>query len=259
MEAPELDARLEKKLSNLQNFRRNQEAIWGTVGTAYFVSQMLIQSVTVLQDLTLQEAHRSMMWRTALDYQMESFFLLIDTRLDEGLAVLRMTSELTRDIARIGNDAARLHCWQNRLDPNNLRQYRQDFKFDDTNKFERFIHDLYRLSSSFGVHGHRSRTAALRPTGEIVEGKYVVLDVPDTEVFKGLEIWLAAFYPVHQICAQTFFPLRSEQLVECHSHFLSLWEAFDGVFAVYRDNLRKLDADVLFNSSLEPVIRHPTS
>ena len=55
-----------------------------------------------------------LMWQTVLEYQMESFFLLICRRLDLGLAVLRMAAELARDIARIGGHHNRLDIWLSR-------------------------------------------------------------------------------------------------------------------------------------------------
>ena len=250
MEAPELDARLDRKFSNLRDFQRNQKELWATIGSGYFVCQVLIKSIVVLPDLTAEETHRLMMWETVLDYDMESFFLLIDSRLDEGGALLRMASELSRDIARIGNNPGRLEAWLNRSKGAKKRnQYRDSFRFDDSNAFERYIHKLYDLSSQFGVHGHTTRTAALRSMGTLEDGRYVVLQVPDDEVFKTLRLWLAAFYPLHQVCVQSFFPRRREELAVPYKTFGEMWEAFDGVFKLYCENLIDIDADEM--SSLD--------
>ncbi len=106
-ESPELDSLLERKLANFREFQKGQEGVWGTISGAYLVSRGLVAAVAKDGALSTVGAHRLMMWQTVLEYQMESFFLLIDRRLDEGLALLRMAAELARDVARISDDAVR--------------------------------------------------------------------------------------------------------------------------------------------------------
>jgi hypothetical protein len=186
-----------------------------------------------------------MMWWTVLDYQMESFFLCINRQLDLALASLRMAAELTRDVARIGNDEAKLHMWLNRSDRATKQKYRRKFRFDDSDELEKYIHRLYDLASDFGVHGHNLRSVALEPVKFLENGKYVVLEVPDMEVFKSLEIWLAAFFPLQAVCSRCFVSDRKSQLAEPYRHFQNVWNAFNPSFDEYRTNLRKENADVI--------------
>src|SRR5919109_3275416 len=245
MDTPELDNLLNKKLADLRDFRQNQEPLWQVVNGGYLVSEGLIRSAVLLPELTIQETHRAMMWWTVLDYQMESFFLCINRQLGLALACLRMAAELTRDVARIGNDEAKMTIWLNRSDRAIQKQYRREFRFDDLDELEKYIHQLYDLASSFGIHGHTLRSGALSPVKNLENGKYVILDVSDVEVFKTLEIWLAAFYPLQAVFFRCFFADRKSQLAGPYGHFQNMWNAFNPVFDAYRTNLRKENADVI--------------
>jgi hypothetical protein len=242
MDTSKLDKLLNKKISDLRDFRQNQEGLWQLVHGGYLVCEELIRSAAILPELTIQEKHRVMMWWTVLDYQMESFFLCINRQLDVSVATLRVASEWTRDLARIGNDEAKMTLWLNRTDSATQKKYRREFRFDDSDDLEKGIHRLYDLASNFGVHGH---TRALRPIKSLENGKYVVLDVPDVEVFKCLEIWLAVFYPLQGICSRRFVLDRTAQLAGPYKHFQNMWNAFDPLFDAYRANLRKQNADVI--------------
>jgi len=245
MDTPKLDNFLNRKITDLRDFRQNQEQLWHVADGVYLVCEGLIRSAVVLPELTIQETHRAMMWWTVLDYQMESFFLCINRQLDLAVASLRMAAELTRDVARIGNDEAKMAIWLNRSDPAMQKKYRREFRFEDSDELEKYIHRLYDLASRFGVHGHTQRSAALEPVKFLENGKYVVLEVADMEVFKTLEIWLAAFYPLQAVCSRCFVSDRKSQLAEPYRHFQNTWDAFNPFFDDYRTILRKQNADVI--------------
>ncbi len=157
METP-LDNLLNRKIASLQDFRRNQERLWVTIGSGFLASEILIQSASVLPDLTEPETHRLVMWWTVRDYQAESLFLLLDTRLDEGIALLRMAAELVRDLARIADDADHLKIWLDRSNPQIKKRHRRIFRFNDDDELEKYIHKLYTLASDHGIHGHVRRS-----------------------------------------------------------------------------------------------------
>lgn len=245
MNTDKLDGLLNKKFSDLEEFRQNQKEVWQVVDVGYLVCEGLIMSAVTIPELTMIETHRVMMWWTVLDYQMQGFFLCIDRQLDLALASLRMASELTRDIAQIDNDETKLNTWLNRIDPKIKKQYRKEFQFNDSDNLERYVHKLYDLASTFGTHFHMLRSSSMRPVKSAMKGKYVVLDVPDLAVFKVLEIWLAAFYPLQAVCSRRFVLDRKNQLAIPYGHFQSVWDAFNPIFDNYRKNLRDQDADVI--------------
>ena len=163
-ESAELDALLASKMASLAEFKREQEEVCILVNSAYLAARTMI--VAVLKDGLSGElsSHRFMMWQTVLEYQVESFFLLVSRRLDEGLAVLRMTAELARDLVRIGDDHRLLNTWLNRASDKTERKiYRTEFRFSDTDQVEAHVHRLYDLASVFGIHGHSTTSVSMQP------------------------------------------------------------------------------------------------
>jgi hypothetical protein len=164
-EGHELDTFLERKLANLREFRKNQEVVWITVSGALLVSRTLIAAIAT--DGLLRSApapHRLMMWQTVLSYQTESFFLLVDRRIDEGLALLRMAAELARDIIRIGDSEDQLEIWLSRLKGKQQKKaFRDKFRFIDSDETEKYVHKLYDLASNIGIHGHSSTSMLSQP------------------------------------------------------------------------------------------------
>jgi len=245
-ESPELDSLLERKLANFREFQKGQTGVWGTVNGAYLVSRGLVTAVVKEGALSAVGAHRLMMWQTVLDYQMESFFLLIDRRLDEGLGLLRMAAELARDLARISVNATLLDTWLNRASGKTYKKaYRDAFRFSDSDRIEVYVHKLYDLASTCGIHGHTLAASTLQPIRRSADGQVVALDVPDLEVYRTLEIWLAAFFPFQELCHRAFRTAGGANVVEAGAHYDQMRKAFDDVFATYRESLRKMGADVL--------------
>jgi len=174
LDTPELDRLLKRKLDDFNEFRQNQKELWQVVDGGYLVCDGFIRYTVQLPNLTKIETHRAMMWWTMLDYQMESFFLNINRQLDLALASLRMASELSRDIARIDNDEGKLNIWLNRdSNPEIKKQYRKNFRFDDSDSLEKYVHDLYDIASSLGIHGHFLRSGKMRPVESGIDKKYI--------------------------------------------------------------------------------------
>jgi hypothetical protein len=192
--SPELDALFNNKVSQIQEFRQKQEGVWVVVNGAYFISRSLVSALVADNLLTPIAGHRLMMWQTINSYLMESFFLLIDRRLDEGHALLRMAAEHARDLARIGDDQARLEIWQKHKDGHKeKRRYKETFKFDENDKLEKQIFKLYNLATNYGVHGHQ--TSNMYSDFRQTNGTFVSLIVSDQGVYESLLIWLISFFP----------------------------------------------------------------
>lgn len=243
--APELDQFFEHMSSEIQRFRQDQEGVWILVNSAYLTANTVLNAVQTNSNLDIPCVHRTMMLATVLDYQMDSFFLIVRRRLDAGIALLRLASELARDIARVAQDDSQMSLWLRRTEKDSRNRYRKEFKFDLGDPIECHVHKLYDLASDFGVHGHMTTTGALRPVDSLPDRRHLVLAVPDTEVYKALEIWLGAFYPVQFMCIRSFSALADPRLKEAIRLFMDGWKVFDGAFAVFRDSLAEMKADVL--------------
>lgn len=241
-EPSELDSLLDRKLANFHDFRKGQEGVWGTINGAYLVSWAMVAAVAKDGALAADGAHRLMMWQTVLDYQMESFFLLIDRRLDEGLALLRMAAELARDVARISADESLLDTWLKRANGREQKNaYRGASRFSDSDRIEVYVHKLYDLASTYGIHGHTLTSSMVEPTRLSPDGTVFALEVPDAGVYRTLEIWLAAFFPLQELCSGAFRAAGGATVVQAGAHYEQMRKAFDDVFAMYRESLRKMD------------------
>jgi hypothetical protein len=240
-DSPELDSLLERKVGNFRRFAQHQKQVWDTVSSMYLVSRGLVAAVVRDRGISDVSTHRLMMWQTVLEYQMESFFLLIDTRLDAGLALLRMGAELARDTARISDNDALLSLWLDRSRGRAQRRaYRDTFRFVDSDRVEAYVHRLYELASEFGVHGHLSVNSGVQPFHVSPNGEFVALGVPDFEVYRALEIWFAAFFPLQDLCNRGFRTAARPATTLAAVHYDAVREAFESFFESYRRAVRQM-------------------
>lgn len=239
---PGLDGLLEAKLTNFRAFREGQERLWIAVDSAYLAARTLIGTVMMHLTKGTAEAHRLMMWQTVLEYQMQSFFLLIDRQLDEGIALLRMSAELARDINRIADDEARLDIWLERdCGPRQKKLYRASFRFADDDPTEAFVHKLYDLASTFGIHGHMLKSMAGKPTKISKDGTVVQLEVSDDDVYRTLEIWLTSFFALQTLSSTAFRNGADAKVAKVMNLFDETELAFSRIVEQYREALHGKD------------------
>jgi hypothetical protein len=243
----ELDSLLQRKIENLESFRGGESGVWTMIDAAYLVARTLVAAVVKEANLSSSEAHRLMMWQTALEYQMESFFLILDKQLDAGIALLRMASELARDIAYIANDESSLEIWLGRSsDEGKKKEYRKKFKFSNE-PTDQYVFQLYNLASTFGVHGHTLSSVAMQPKNFSSDGAVVSLEPSDIFVYQKIEIWMAAFFPLQDMCNRAFRKKGGQVVTEGGVHYDDVKAAFNAAFVKYREALKEMKADILVN------------
>jgi hypothetical protein len=240
---PDLNALFDRKVESMTRFRSEQWTVWVLVDAAYGACDMLLKTVVDLPNLKTTEYHRAMMWWTMLEYQMEGFFLALDKRLDESYAMLRMASELARDIARIGDDEELHKLWLQRGRPEMKKRWSRISKFNDSDASEAMAHKVYDLSSVMGIHGHTTKTMAIRPRSARGGDKPVALDIPDVEIFKQIEIWLMAFFSLHDICVRTYSGRIDSGFAKAREVFAKTWSLCIPVIAKYREGVKQAVED----------------
>lgn len=247
-EAPEFDVVAATRAEHLSGFRERQPGVWAMASLAYLANRQMALSAATSAQLTAgaTDTHRLMMWYTLLEYQVDAFFLIAARRLGAGVSVLRLASELARDIARIGTDNERLAIWLQRQSSKQARRrYRAEFLFDDRDPSESYVHKLYDLASTFGVHGHTLDSSQSVPIEYSSDGSVVVLAVPDTAVYRTLAIWLAAAFPLNVVCAKTFACLQADgDRAESYQLCEGARRVFDDAFKGYRASLKEMRVDV---------------
>jgi hypothetical protein len=245
----ELDALVAARDREIAGFRDQQEGVWSMVSLASLANRHLVVSAATCQHAKTAhptDSHRLMMWYTLIDYQMDSFFLIVARRLGAGVALLRLASELARDVSRIGTSEDRLATWLERQSSRQARRkYRQDFVFDDSDHCEAYIHQLYELASNQGVHGHILDSGHSVPTSTSPDGAFFKLGIPDVAIYKTLAIWLAAAFPLNELCARTFPCFHGGDLTNAYAAFKDGRAAFDDAFQAYRQSLREMHADIV--------------
>jgi hypothetical protein len=147
---------------------------------------------------------RYMLWRTLYDYTEQALLLIIKSRLDEGYALLRMASELARDIARLSESPHNYEMWKSKPKNHLKDDYKKAFKFKRDNITEKSVYDLYNFTSIYGVHGHQTRDAHMSHLGVVVHDRFVKFNVSESAVLQALIPWLAAFFSLHLMAAKSF-------------------------------------------------------
>ena len=243
----ELDSLLQRKIDNFESFRDGENGVWTMIDAAYLVARTLVAGVVKEANLSSSETHRLMMWQTVLEYQMESFFLILDKQLDAGMALMRMASELARDTTHIANDESSLDIWLGRsLDDVKRKEYRKRFKFSN-DPTDQYVFQLYNLASTFGVHGHTLASMAMQPKNFSADGSAISLEPSEISVYQNIEIWMAAFFPLQDMCNRDFRKKGGQVLTEGARHYDDMKMAFNAAFAKYREALNEMKADILIN------------
>jgi hypothetical protein len=228
----------------LRVFREEYPDLDVVFGAALDVGKLVVGSISLVSNLTITETHRWMMWQTVFEYQKQSLLLLTTGNTDAGLALLRLASELSRDVAVIRDDEIRLDLWMKRRGPTRQREYRRLFRFDDTAAGTK-AHNTYEFCSEYGVHGHVSDAMHLERVGTFLppnRDEFAVLTVSDSGVLSALQVWLAAFGSLHQLCLETFVPKHGEILSEPSRLFMQMIEAIGPILKAISTRLHQLAA-----------------
>lgn len=194
---------------NLQDFRKAHPDLDVVFNATLNAGTAAVGSLITVRLTTAIETYRWLFWQILFNYQQQSLLLIVGGNTDAGLALLRLATELARDIAFIGNDPKRLELWLNRRDRKNQREYRKLFRFDETDSFGAFARQAYDLCSELGVHGHLSDLAGGEWVGTFDHpqgAKFALRKISESGILRALQIWLGAFTPLHILCLETFLP-----------------------------------------------------
>jgi len=149
---------------------------------------------------TVHEAfHLEMMYMIQRQhgYYENSVVLLLQGQLDEALAILRMAMELSRDILVLSKDSSLMPLWSNR--EKEYQKYRKKFKFDGGYSPNKHAHELYKLTSQFGVHGHLTTIGQSSKFNFKNSHKSGLVEQSMTTggIANIFTIWLSAFFAIY--------------------------------------------------------------
>lgn len=194
----ELTSYFEKQNKIALEFKDYHPEVWEISNGAYLVSKTVISEVaTSNYSFEPHEFQVFLFWQTTLDYQIESLNLIIRKHIDIGLGCLRLASELVRNSARLLELPELLSLIQKPQDSITEKEMRRSFKFKTSDPNEKYLYELYKLTSTYGIHGHN--TSDLSRTPSYYKGDKVMLTIKDREVLKIIILWLSSFFPIQNV------------------------------------------------------------
>jgi hypothetical protein len=137
--------------------------------------------LTVSAIVSIQQIH---------EYCREAAILCMRSHPNVGLALVRLACELSRDVIRMAADARAEAVWNEKT--TKKQAYRDKFKFNLPK--ERILFDIYKISSEFGVHGHRKLTNKTGEVLKIYEEDYVILQTSKEFIISCLKFNLATMH-----------------------------------------------------------------
>lgn len=235
-----LDEWLSFEQESISRFKKEYPDLWQVFGDSINLARAVPFVIGQQAMLTEIEMHRLFLWQKLLHYQTQSLFLLLQSQLDAGFALLRLAAELSRDVIRIGDDEKMLAIWLER--ENKPNEYKKRFKFIRNSPEEEAVHTVYKFASKYGVHGHQTDTMFSEIIEEIGESDSLLSwGVSSYGVLDAVHIWMMSFLPMHIICAKSFMPkylaIRPEVFLTLKDYEVTLNSAVQTV-STYLNNLK---------------------
>jgi len=215
-------------------FKNKHVDLWTMVASAFSVTHSVADEIVINNtSFPNHEIYVLQFWKTSLDYLKQSFISIITKQFDMGLGCLRLATELTRNSLRILEGPQLLELLLQNKTRIVERQIRDAFKFDKTKKEEQYLYDLYKLCSSYGIHGHM--TSDIHRTATLFTESHMLLKIPETSVLKILEIWLKSFFPIQNqfvyYFGEKYKPTTGKKYAELH-------DAYGDAVIAFGENLK---------------------
>jgi len=165
------------------------------------------------------------------DYFESSLILMLHGQLDEALALLRMATELSRDLLVLSKKPELKELWKSR--ESEYFKYKKKFKFDQHYAANSFAQSIYKLTSKFGVHGHMTSFANSNPINEFQSsnGDFVEMGVTNKGIANCLTIWLMSLFAIYIniVDCLNILNIESPATNEFHAMLANLSEQNDGI------------------------------
>lgn len=211
-------------VESLEQWEQEFPDLWVLTSMAGHLSQLLL--ITAMHSPQLGGAHHLplLLWQQMTKYQFQSLLQFVALDLDAGYTLLRNATELARDVAFLAahpNDTERWYEMR--------RTNRSDrrFRFDRSDPSQAYVHDLYRLASNWGTHGHLTGLASTRPVGvDGLRGQIQIRKVSTAGRDEAVVIWMLGFVPMQRICAAVFLSRATEEFEQFFDALLGQSEVF---------------------------------
>ena len=165
-----------------------------------------------------------LLWQQMTKYQFQSLLQFIALELDTGYTLLRNATELVRDVAFLGAHPDDTERW---YEARRMNRSDRRFRFDRSDPSQAYVHDLYKLASNWGVHGHITGLSSSKPVGMGgLSNQIQVRQVGTAGRDEAVVMWLLGFVPMQRICAAVFLPWASGEFRQFFDTLLEQSEVF---------------------------------
>lgn len=199
MHVDELRGLFNERNSKTLRFFNEHPDILEVCDTLYFIGSAMPQVEAAGHAEVESSAWANLLWQQAASYLNESFFLLAQESLDSGLALIRMSTELARDVAVLRASPSKEELWRKR--ESKREKYRKTFRFNNKEPLGSAAQSLYKFCSQAGVHGHTTGFTHFEQKPELEVNGVTYFGVSKVGVIEAIGIWMRAFAPVHGLCA----------------------------------------------------------
>lgn len=160
----ELDRYFNRGLHFSEEIRRCYPSIWSAAGAAIAKAGEVMHMVHDNSSERTQEfLNRLGLWGAVRRYQISSILEIFSRNLDEGLALLRMATEVTRVLKAVSTDPAVWAIWV-KGDERKSAEFKRAAKFDLTDPVQKAVFAAYNFCTDYGTHGHRTSALYLVET-----------------------------------------------------------------------------------------------
>jgi hypothetical protein len=212
----------ESEQKAIEAFASERPDVWQLTSTLGTAAKALLLTAAQIGNLTSPEHWRLLIWQNIYHYLFLSLRFIITRDLDSAYTLLRNATELTRDITCIKDDPEKAKLWvKSKFE--DKRDF--TFKFDDTDSQIAYVHQIYKVASNWGTHGHFS----IITSGEFVEmadnsGEIAIYKISDEGANIALFMWLSAFCPIQLLCAEQFLKAHPAEFGPLGKWLLDLYE-----------------------------------
>ena len=210
-----LEQLLSRQSSCLKEFQANYPELYVITRAAGNFFLAMSGEAAQITNLDEAEACRVMLWQMIGKYQFDSLLMIVTGELDAAYTILRNATEFVRDVAVIRNDVSNARRWWKAKCTDKRDRL---FQWDDSDANQRYVHQLYRMASNWGTHGHITGLSHAHKIGMAGRENNVEIWKTSTQgIEETLAVWLAGFFPMQFICLQPFarkYPERFRQLTE---------------------------------------------
>ena len=179
-----------------ESFIKENSDIIEMIDSVLTISRAYIQIITVEHGEDIKPTMSLLMLQRFQEYFEQVPLFCAESRVDEAYTQIRQCCELMRDIYKLLGDSNLSMIYENRnKTPQDKQKYAKKFKFPRSEGCCKLTHELYKLTSNYGVHGHQSTIMYLEKNS--IEQNMALLKPSARAKLDSCGLWLYSVFPLY--------------------------------------------------------------